>query len=371
MLATFTAVLCIAPGEVLLRMRFDDISRITGMTDWETSTWKGVTYHWDVHHPSLGWTNLPGYRSDARVPFEVEINGQGLRARHDYPARPRDGIRRIALFGDSLAFGEEVNTDETVSHYLERALSGTEVLNFGVHGYGLGQIMLRFEEEASAFHPDQVLVMLTLPHDVERALQDRFAHSKPVFAVREGRLVMGNTPVPITSELPWLLRRSYLAAFLFARAQPWVGEHDLGAQSAVLRLLLERLDAGARKHGVPWKLVTVTSSRDLRQLRSSPEARAALDTLQQSIEESGVDTLDAIPYLRFILRREGPALSAPNWHWSARGNCLLAYYIARDLARSGSFALSERSGEDSPCGARPRGRTPALRTPTAPTPPMA
>ncbi len=46
------------------------------------------------------------------------------------------------MFGDSCMFGEEVDDHETLAVYLEQRLSHAEVMNFGVHGYGLGQMVL-------------------------------------------------------------------------------------------------------------------------------------------------------------------------------------------------------------------------------------
>ena len=40
-----------------------------------------------------------------------------------------------------------MDDDETIPFFLERSLQGAEVLNFGVHGFGLGQMMLRLERE--------------------------------------------------------------------------------------------------------------------------------------------------------------------------------------------------------------------------------
>ena len=129
-----------AVAEIGLRFRNESASSISGVTSWKTAQWEGLVYHWDTYHPLLGWTNLPGYRSGPEVPFEVTINSQGLRALREYSPRPPPGHRRLLIFGDSSVFGEEVDDDQTLPFHLEREVLGSEVLNFGVHGYGLGQI---------------------------------------------------------------------------------------------------------------------------------------------------------------------------------------------------------------------------------------
>ena len=345
-LLAMAALLCILAAETLLRVHFGDVARITGATEWEDARWKGLTYSWDVYHPRFGWTNQPDYRSDSRVPFQLSINSRGLRGEREYASHPPAGVRRIALFGDSLAFGEEVDDDETVSFFLERDLADSEVLNFGVHGYGLGQMMLRLEDEGFAFHPDHVVVMLMLPRDLERDLAQHFVHNKPAFRAHVGALRIANLPVPEASQQPWLLRRSFAAAFLFGRAAPWVAEREVGAQIEVLRLLLERIRERAAAHGVPWTLVTVTNSLDVRRLRDAPDERAVLDALQRAIAALDIDVLDLIDFLEQRWRAEGRALSTPNWHWSRRGNCLIAEQIVQHL-QSGSFKSPRHPADSS------------------------
>lgn len=134
-----TALLVLAVAETVLRIQFERIEHITGASDWKTEVGsKGLVYFWDEYHSEYGWTNVPGYRSDDRVPFQVAINRQRLRGSEDVTLTPPPGLRRIAVFGDSFAFGEEVNDDQTIPVYVSRDLDKVEVLNFGVRGWGVG-----------------------------------------------------------------------------------------------------------------------------------------------------------------------------------------------------------------------------------------
>ncbi len=326
-------VLCIAAAEGLLRSRYKDIARITGISEWQTAEWQGLTYHWDEYHPRYGWTNRPGYRSGESIPFKVSINGQGLRGAQDYAPHPAPGTRRIMLFGDSLAFGEDVDDMETVSHYLGRSLTHTEVLNFGVHGYGLGQMMLRLEDEAFALHPDHILVMLMLPRDIWRDLQRDFVHAKPVFGLRDGELAIDNLPVPIVSEQPWLHRNSFIAAFLFARATTEVAPEAPDLPTRVGQALLWRIQSRAAAEGISLTLVNVSNGNDLRRLNRKPEERSRLNAMRAALTLPELDVLDLIDFLEERTLAEGRALVTKNWHWSPRGNCLIAAKIAQHLNR--------------------------------------
>lgn len=326
-------VLVAVAGELWLRARHGSVERITGATQWRTDSWQGLSYFWDQYHPILGWTNLPGYRSDSRVPFEIVINAQGLRAERDYAARPPPGVERVELFGDSCAFGEEVDGDATVSFHLERMLEGTEVLNFGVRGYGLGQMALRLEEEGFALHPDRVIVLLLIPSDVSRDASDRFGHNKPVFAVRDSQLEIGNVPVPIASRQPWLLRHSFAAAWLWGRPKEWPTPLDLGGYLEISHALLRRIRDATASRGVEATLVLIVSPGTLEAMRTDARERRLIGAMRGSLAGGALEVIDLVPGLAEAYRREGRGLVAQRGHWSSKGNERIAEVLARHLRR--------------------------------------
>jgi hypothetical protein len=325
-------VLSLGAAEALLRLHYGHIAALTGVPEWQTAEWQGLVYLWDRYHPRHGWTNRPGYRSDERVPFQVAINRQGLRGARDAAPHPAPGRRRIAVFGDSLVFGEEVDDDETVPHYLGDRLRDAEALNFGVHGYGLGQMLLRLEDEGFGLHPDHVVAMVMLPGNLLRDARPEFVHPKPVFTLRDGRLRIENVPVPVASSLPWPQRHSFLAAFLLARALPVLDPPEPGRHVEVGRRLLRRMRAGTDAEGVPLTVVYSYNALTLRQLARDPEERRRLASLRADLAPDGLDVLDLLDFLAQRLAAEGEALVMPAWHWSPRGNCLIAERLAAHLA---------------------------------------
>src|SRR5689334_9896888 len=69
---------------------------------------------------------------------------------------------RVALIGDSMTYGYEVRCEDSWGHALEAHLGTTaQVLNFGVAGYGLNQVLLRYERDTQPWQPQIVLIGIT------------------------------------------------------------------------------------------------------------------------------------------------------------------------------------------------------------------
>jgi lysophospholipase L1-like esterase len=153
-------------------------------------------------NPRLAFELRPG--AFVRSEVDYQISSEGLR-NPEVPVMKPPGVRRIAVVGDSIAFGYWVAEDQAFPRQLERMLGGSvQVLDFAVPGYNLDQEIETVRAKAFDFSPDLVLVAFCL-NDLEGIFSyeyglvvDRSARSETV----GGRLLEG------------LLRRSVFASWV-------------------------------------------------------------------------------------------------------------------------------------------------------------
>jgi lysophospholipase L1-like esterase len=107
--------------------------------------------------PRLFWRLRPDSVFDAEA--SVAINASGYRGPVAAAIRP-ENLFRVAVMGDSVAFGFGVAWPELLQTHLERRLAGrpVEVLNFGVPGYTSVQGLRQFRDDVARLRPDVVVI---------------------------------------------------------------------------------------------------------------------------------------------------------------------------------------------------------------------
>ncbi|MBI5252121.1 MAG: SGNH/GDSL hydrolase family protein [Desulfomonile tiedjei] len=164
-----------------------------------------------LFHPVLGWDYPPGlnYEDNEGISYSHGMQGE-RRCVTDFDTT------LIASYGDSFTYCAGVTDEHTWQNFLGEKL-GTNVLNFGVGGYGTDQALLKYELHDGL--PPKIAMLCVFPENVNRVVNiyrpfytysDSLRLTKPFF-VRDGdkiRLI----PNPITSvaDLPKLDQEEYL-----------------------------------------------------------------------------------------------------------------------------------------------------------------
>ncbi len=94
------------------------------------------------------------------------INSLGMRdVEHSLERLP--GTARVLILGDSFMYGTGVPMEAVMARRLEGLLGGTEVINAGVHSYGLSHHYLYYTHRGHALDPDLVLLAFFI-NDIEK-----------------------------------------------------------------------------------------------------------------------------------------------------------------------------------------------------------
>lgn len=176
-----------------------------------------------VYSERYGWALRRSQRT--RIDgHAVTVNAAGYRGPLLGPRR--EGVERVVVLGDSIAFGLDVGDAETFAALLRRP-GAREVANLAVQGYGTDQEALRLEHEGLALGPDAVILALCVANDFTDVALDRFLydgrHPKPYFLVRHGQLELHDAHLalgPAGGLGRWVAERSLLFRRLTELAVP-------------------------------------------------------------------------------------------------------------------------------------------------------
>ncbi len=159
-------------------------------------------------HPLIGKYLVPNKESQLTHPewgdYSVKANGDGFRSGYDFSLPKQKGVRRILLFGDSNAFGDGVSYEISFAGRLEKLLPHVEIYNFAMAGFALDQQYICYEEIASKFEHDLIIIAPTV--ETIRKITSRFilardedsvqrCLAKPYFKLVKQKLVRVHVPL--------------------------------------------------------------------------------------------------------------------------------------------------------------------------------
>ena len=90
----------------------------------------------------------------------VRINNIGYHDKDRTLAKPPN-VRRVAVLGDSNVAALYAPVELGLTESIAKGLPGFEVINFGAEGYGLAQDLVTLDNDAWAFHPAIVVLVVT------------------------------------------------------------------------------------------------------------------------------------------------------------------------------------------------------------------
>jgi hypothetical protein len=350
LILVFSVLVCFEGGSRLVLSINTLRRRVTGFDDasyrlqWiklhgEHKDWTGP---FAIYHPRRGWALKAGIQ-DMKV-FDGTIlntNSRGLRGNSEYDYERTQGKQRIAVLGDSFTFGAEVADNATYAHYLESHIPNTEVLNFGVQGYGHDQMLLYLKEEGIKYHPDVVILGFTYI-DIYRNIESFFAYAKPKFALKPVGLKLTNVPVPtperVLAEEPYRPKSFDILVILKEKLRWALGKNETEAREVTGQLLDEIIKATRGIGAVPV-FVYLPVNEEI-----APLPQFGITTKSPAVAEreqylSGICEKEKLPCL-FLRTRFGAEVEKgvdlhPRGHWNATAHSIAGEEIKNFLSSNG------------------------------------
>lgn len=338
-LSAATLVLCLLAGEF--------ITRIWGPG---ASLWHWPNYAVEAsrpapseaqvtYDPTLGWTPIPGF-SGTLLGKPISFTEEGTRGQNR--GRPPVTGSLIVAFGDSMTEGTAVGNDETWPAHLER-LTGRRVLNAGVRGYGLDQIVLRAERMIPKIKPSTV-VLAFIADDISRtALSVREAKGKPYFVPEGEGLALRNVPVQVAGRSPLMMAARHILgySYLFDRIvnrlgvqQFWYGrEVGTGIDPFIVSCrLMDRFAGLVKREGANALVVALPEQGVFFDAKAAAGQHEALTEVLGCAAKAGLPTLNT--RAAFDKENVGRDIDAyyTMMHLTDRGNAIAARSIAEALA---------------------------------------
>lgn len=130
--------------------------------------------------PELGWTSIPN-QSHSHNGKTYTTNSLGFRS------DPVDFSKKhILVSGDSVAWGDGVNDNETVTAFLSKKFTDYQTLNLGVNGFGIDQSYLRLKRHIGKLNPQLIVFMVYSGNDLwDTSNNTRYGKSKPLFTLKK------------------------------------------------------------------------------------------------------------------------------------------------------------------------------------------
>lgn len=166
-----------------------------------------------MFHPVLGWDYPPGveYKDPAGVAYRHGPLGE----RRTCTSFQTD---LIATYGDSFTYCSDVEDCHTWQTYLGEMIE-TNVLNFGVAGYGTDQAYLKYELNAPRV-VTPIVMLCILPDNINRvvntfrtfyAFNDRLALTKPRYIKRNDSFELIPNPLGSAQDVAKLKEPAFVA----------------------------------------------------------------------------------------------------------------------------------------------------------------
>jgi hypothetical protein len=277
----------------------------------------------------------------------------------------------MLVLGDSYVWGYGVDQNRVFTEPKVHQ-SGTELINFGVSGYGTDQEYLFYLRKGALFEVDEVVLAFTPSNDVENNLApEQYDKLKPYFTLSDHRLVLHNEHVrenKFQSAVDWVWSHSRVVNLLdkaYRTIQNWwfVRNADGGVAIPKTGILNAAAVSSKDREGIQLTMRIIEALRDAvlanggrfsvvfipykpHILNNISHNHPLVPLLASKLEESKIDYYE--PYFIFLRDKDAKDLfNEFDNHFSQKGHALfgkvLVDPVSGDTIRN-LYSLEETTG---------------------------
>lgn len=253
------------------------------------------------------------------------------------------GVMRLAVLGDDAVLSGNMRTN--CVELLEQELPGTELYNFSLCGAGTGEYAAVFEQDASAYQPDMVLLFLSVGDDLNpEGHSAGWLHWSSLRIVQWAQSALDYPGQESTGTITVSQANAYedclqaLATRLSVCRLPVTHDMESAWQHALRDL--ERLSRRCESREIPLAIVVVPSAyqvddrlrRDLCLRQGLTKENLDLELPQRRLSVFAaahrVGLVDLLPYLQ---RSKAPVFDAQKDRLNERGHRLACDAVSKWL----------------------------------------
>lgn len=291
-----------------------------------------------VSDETFGWryvhTPKKVKRHFADLVYEIYINKDGFRDDEFIIGRDR---YRIMVLGDSMTFGAKVDQEEIFCSLLEKRIKQThpnkkiDVMNFGVPGFRTGQELICLKKYADIYPPDIVILILFEGNDFdENVFVISDGRYVPHFIMRNGKLLLCNTPDKLQKVLGFLRDRSVLFYILQKKLR-------------IIRHITYRERTGGKRERVPLMCKILDEMHSYTESRGIPffifyiKSKGPYEQKFKAIKQHCMDKNMFFRPIPFVYDERIPV----DWHWNSKGHNSVAEIIYDELSKRKVFNFQQ------------------------------
>lgn len=296
---------------------------------WTRAYSRGGLYYdkMDTHHPLLGWSPRKNARNVPNGDAVANFNADGIRGTKTYKKEKPPETIRVAVIGDSFSFGEGVGDEETYAAQLEKNIPKSEVINFGVHGYGIDQMSLRLTVDGFRYNPD-IVIYAFIDDDLGRVDLDFRDYIKPKYRLSDGKLILTNTPIPSPEE--FMKRSRFRPAIIDAlpllRDRIVFRDNQYTYAEPLIRAIWKQTVTEIREHDALPIFLFLPTGKEMITEDHTPYAEQLMDSF---CRDEHITCFSARPYL-IQAYKEGARYDL-NTHYEPATHAIIGTGLTRDL----------------------------------------